>query len=256
MRGRLLARVGAWMLRARSRQCAEMSAAELFAHLWKWYRRVDFVLAIARRRSGSYCLPAATSGLREILRAVRERHPNFKPAIEMANPDMIDLVANHSQGAIVVSIHNGISISIMDALQSRGGRCSLLTSKGPADDFDGFLVGKKTFEMIYTDQNVLLKARRDMQDGRVVFCHPDSLVVRPEDKRIQLRIEKGIFEFARRVDARLFYGTTCVSEAGAIVVHISVPEYPAGRRSAADMSADFVAFLRSTLRCPPHWIVS
>jgi len=255
MSGMSLDQIAGRWLRARVSRSGDMPAAELFSRLWRSYRRLEVILKAARYVSRSYHLPAGTSGFYAILKAVRARHPDYMPALEIANPGVLRFVADRANDAIVVTIHNGISTSIMEVLQSRGRQCSLMTTRRGPGDFERFTLGNDGFGTIHPDQNVLLRARRGIRSGTVIFCHADSLEQHPTERRTRLRIGRNIFEFARKIDVRVFYGIASVSERGAIVVRLVEPGYRLGRCSASEMVEDFVAFLHATLGCPRGRIV-
>jgi hypothetical protein len=242
---RRLARLGWWLLESRSRR--QVSQAELFADLWGFFRRFRYAFGIREYYSNPFRIPVENIVLCRILHVVRTRFPNYKPSIRVTNSSLIAKITDPTQKAIVVTIHNGVSTSVIELLQSSGRPCSLITVWSGSGRFYNILGCPADVRMIYPDQDAFLRARRDMQEGRVVFCHPDGLAQGASGAPERLRIGPSIFEFARMVDARIYYALAQVSAAGAIVVQIEEPRCQLGSTSAADMARDFVAFLDSAL---------
>ena len=244
---RRLAGVGWWLLESRCRRRGQASQAELFADLWGFFRRFRFAFRIREYYSNPFRMPVENIVLCRIIRAVKNRFPGYKPNVRVINDGLIAKITDPTQRAVVVTIHNGISTSAIEILHLGGKPCSLVSVWSRGGRFFNILGSSADVRMIYPDQDVFLQARRHLHDGRVICCCPDTYVREQGTVPSRgLRIGKGIFEFARLMDARVYYALAQVSAAGEIVVQLDEPKCAIGS-GAADMARDFISFLDSAL---------
>ncbi len=100
------------------------------------------------------------------------------------------------------------------------------------------------FDVIHSDADCFLHARRALAAGRIVSCAPDR-EERPDertDDSAPIVIEPALFEFCRRMKVPVFYTAPSITADGAIDINLSGPHVYKREDDLAHIMTRFMAY--------------
>ncbi len=136
--------------------------------------------------------------------------PQYSPTVTFDPKVLEHMRHGHS---VIVSIHARTEFAMCAALDQAGLQSAIVTA------FDVRPAEMQNYDFaappqnILRDRDVFVRALAALRSGRVVVCDADFIV----DKGLpsaRVCISTAIFEFARRVNATLFFGYTQISDEG------------------------------------------
>jgi len=244
----LISRVGAGELVLRSRlwlrlnRCSDPQSE--FATLWQFGNNIRWLFAIRLHLKNPFQVPWQNFLFLRVLNIVKETYPSFAPTINIHSATVLGELFGKHDPVVLVTIHSAISPAIVLALEESNLSASMIVQRYPEQLLET-LKSDNRIDVIYKSNRALLLARQKLRNGTWIVCCADESV----DGQLWMRTE--IFEFARKMKARILFASAQVSRKGEI--DLVIRQAPAADRSLEATAEKFIEFLDDTLPVKKTW---
>jgi hypothetical protein len=161
---------------------------------------------------------------------------------------------NSAEKVILVTIHNGISLSIIRMLKDIDKESCLIAAD--TDQTREFSLYSCDYEadVIKRSKYVFLKARDKLKQRKWIVCYADEMQEEAGLSNGELLMGTGIFDFAHKMGAHLIFCLAQVSNNGEIDIKFGRPDV-GSYLSSNEMAKKFISFLDSALVVKKRWKV-
>jgi hypothetical protein len=218
-----------------------------FSILWKFGIKCGWLFRFRQYYSNDFQLNWKAIVLHRVVEVINAKHPDYSPRIHLRGVELIYKIRNSKKNVVLVTIHTGISLSIVRVLNEFGIESSLIAVGNPQEELT-ILGGNCELDVICRSKYSLVEARRKLRQGKWIVCCADDAPVESGKTNETLLMGTGIFNFAKRTEAEIIFAVAQVSNDGEIVV-----ECARGNANSNEIANDFIAFLDSVLMIKKKW---
>ncbi len=232
---------------------------ELFARLWRYIEKHPGAFQIPDLDRTPHSQPWRHVLYIECLEVVRWLRPGFKPVIRCGESSALRAETSRGAGAVLIYLHGKLGAAHYRFLADQGLAFTIIAyqfavtvGRGTDQETQTMYVYARArelgldseFDVIHSDADCLINARRALTTGRIVSCAPDR-DERPDertDDSAPIVIEPGLFEFCRRMKVPVFYTAPSVTADGAIDINLSGPHNYRREDDIAEIVTRFMAY--------------
>jgi len=181
----------------------------------------------------------------DILRMLSRMNIEFyAPILPINEAPFLNLVRDKLPW-VLVGLHSEISTSFNPLAERLGVDWAVITSSPEVPERSRWFGMKRAIVTIPDSDACLLIARQQMRQGKAIYCSPDFFFGerRPSRPR-EYFVSSGIFEFARRTNAKLIYVMPVLTESGSIYYQFSDPRTANEFVSVREMVVDFLEYMK------------
>jgi lauroyl/myristoyl acyltransferase len=215
-----------------------------FAILWKFGMNCRWFFQLRQYYSNLFIIPWETFLFARVLEIVRKEHPSYRPKVKLIGGELIEELIKTREKVVLVTIHSFVGLIILQVLKELGVEVTLVAFGRPQME----LLGGYQIDFILPSKYVLLKARQKLREGKWISCSADY----PPDKSAEFMIGTAIFDFARKLEAKVIFSVTQVSKEGEICIALSRMKHS---MSSTESAKEFISFLNSVLTVKKNWKV-
>ncbi len=225
--------------------CASIGSTpdERFRRIWAFTRKHPSIFRLRSRLDRSFPQDWRNLIYLDIFRTLTWIRSGCVPAVIPVNHEPLVRLAHEGRPIVIVSLHSDLSTGLNALLERLGLDWAVITSSSHIPLHARWLGLKASLATIPNSENCFLIARRQMRDGKIIFCCPDYRIADSRPGRHAFALSDRIFDFARRTSASLVYAVPILTEDGSIRYTFSDPRLAAEFSATADAVADFLAFL-------------
>jgi hypothetical protein len=238
------ARAAQMLLELRMRFSRDVDQKSQFSMLWKFGMNCRWFFWLRQYYSNRFLIPWETFLFVRILEIVRRENPSFRPKVKLIGSELIEELIKTKEKVVLVTIHSFVGLIILQILKELGVEVALVGVGRPQME----LLGGSQIDFIPPSKYVFLQARQKLKQGKWISCSADYL----PDKSDEFMIGTAIFDFARKLEARVIFSVAQVSKEGEICIALSSMKHS---MSSTEGVKEFISFLNSVLTVKKKWKV-
>jgi len=219
----------------------------IFKDLWKFTLENQSLFYGRALEKNQFHLDWRNFSFSRIVKIARKFDKRCSPEIRIIGEDIINEVDQHSPAVIVIN-HSLVVLSMVRALLDRDIPSALIAAHPRSVRRASYLMGiGQDIDLISITEKTLISAMKKMRSGKSIVCCPDHTMRTSLNTGRGNFVDPGIFEFGKRLKAKIIFATTHISDDGEIVISLGELRKSLYGAAAAEMAEDFIAFIRKNV---------